>query len=258
MATRRTGIVSNLEKRSPRDLIRDAEKRGTLSQRSSTALQRPAIVQQVQDALAGSYTLRTPGQSLLLTMMPDDSNSMKIKDKQGGVIDGHNELLGMMAVSSASKRMLLQTRYLNGFILNPFGPLTACKPLDRTNYPCIYGTPLYEQTLVTLGAVLAKDEELTAGGARVRTATLIMTDAESTDNLADALLREVASVVADMRRIGDHIVAGMCFPSGDESYCRAIFSGMGMEDRYIFSASSRREILEAFRLFGESALQLTS
>jgi hypothetical protein len=179
-------------------------------------------------------------------------------DQQSSVIAGHNELLAAMAASADNKRILLQTRYLNGFMLNPFSPLQFCAQLSHRNYPCAYGTPLYEQTLATLGAILAKDEVLTGLGAKVRTATLIMTDAESTDKLADELLPEVASVITDMRRIGDHIVAGMSFPSGDDSFCRHIFMEMGIEARYIFSATNRKEILEAFRLFGKSALELTA
>jgi hypothetical protein len=106
--------------------------------------------------------------------------------------------------------------------------------------------------------VLAKTEELTAQDARVRTATLVMTDAESTDRLESEIRADVASVVADMRRMGDHIVAGMSFPTGDESFCRETFQGMGVEPRYIFTAESRDSILDAFRVFGKAALALGS
>jgi len=250
--------MSESENRGPRELIRAAEQHGTLSRRSSAALQDYKILRQIEAALENAYTIKCPGRVLLITMMPDDSQSMTIANKQASVIAGHNELLGALAVSTESKRILLQTRYLNGFVLNPFSPLHSCRPLSPPNYSCTYGTPLFEQTLVTLGTVLAMDEELTGLGATVRSATLLMTDAEATDKLADALRPEVASVVADMRRIGDHIVAGMSFPTRDDSYCRRVFMEIGIEPRYIFSAASRQEVLEAFRLFRQSALGLGS
>lgn len=240
-----------------RALIKHAEQRGLLSRRSSEVLRQAWVVQGIQQTLIHSYQLKRPGRTILITMMPDDSNSMRFVERnQTGVIEGHNELLGMLAVSADNRRILLQTRYLNGFVLNAFAPLQHCKNLDRQNYPCLNGTPLYEQTLVTLATVIAKTEELSALGAKVRTATLLMTDAESEDKLGDEWIPAVASVIADMRNIGDHIVAGMGFPSGDASYCRRVFAQMGIDAKYIFDASSREEILKAFRLFGKSALEL--
>jgi hypothetical protein len=251
--------VTELEPIRTKDLILHAAEREMLSQMSTAALQRPRVVNEIEAALEDSYGIETAGEVLLITMMPDDSQSMTIARKNVSVIEGHNDLLAAMRNSPIRDRILLQTRYLNKRVLNPFQPLALCENMSLANYACIHGTPLFQQTMVTLGTVIAKTEELVEqGAARVRTATLIMTDAEATDDTANELRAEVASVVADLRRIGDHIVAGMGFSAGDDTFFRKAFSEMGIEDRYIFAAQNRKEILDAFRTFGSRALALTA
>jgi hypothetical protein len=188
-------------------------------------------------------------------MMPDDSASMtEPSSKHAGVIAGHNELLDAMATSRDRGRTMLQTRLLNGTVLNPFKPLARCTHLTTENYPCTFGTPLFGQTLILLGAVLAKAEELVGAGAKVRTATLIMTDGESTEQNKGQLAGDVAYVVRDMRKVGDHIVAGMSFIGANGQKFDQPFLDMGIDPRHIFSATSREDVLEVFRIFRRSAI----
>jgi len=251
--------VSDVEEVGSRDLIRRAESSGTLSPVSSAALQKREVLNQIDTALEESYTLEGPAYVLLITLMPDDSGSIEVHNNQEPIIAGHNDLLTAMTNSDEAHRIMMETRYLNGHVLNPFGPLEVCERLTKQNYPCIHGTPLLGQTLVTLGTVLSKTQELTELGAKVRTATLIMTDGGSTEPNAEELKKEVASVVHDMARIGDHIVAGMGFATGgDEKFFRQVFADMGIPAHHVFTATSREEILRAFYRFGVSALALTS
>ncbi|MFD0044935.1 hypothetical protein ACFVGV_07075 [Pseudarthrobacter scleromae] len=242
--------MDELELPTSRELVRKAEVRGTLSPLSAKALQVPSIMDQIEDALEESYGIESAGEVLLVTLMPDDSGSMAGR-KAESVRTGHNELLEAFLQSSSRNKILLQTRYLNTTLLNPFQPLGLCLQMKEDNYPCVFGTPLSSQTIVTLGTVLVKAEELRAQGAgRVRSATLIMTDGE-----AD-IGPEVASIVSDMRRVGDHIVAGMGFSENGRLFPN-VFAAMGIDDQFIFTASSREEILRAFRVFTTEALALT-
>jgi hypothetical protein len=235
-----------------KELIQRAEGRGTLCRISSEALQRRRVVSEIEEALEDSYGIESGGEVLLVTLMPDDSASMG-RTEQASVISGHNELLRAFRESPSRDRILLQTRYLNKTVLNPFQPLEMCRDLTLENYPCNYGTPLSEQTIVTLGTVMVKTEELLEQEvSSVRSATLIMTDGQ-----AD-VSTEVAAIVADMRRVGDHIVAGMGISSGNDTSFRQVFRSMGIEERFIFNANSREEILRAFRLFTSGALALTT
>lgn len=212
-----------------RELIRRAQGRGLLSPTSARSLSKSPISSQIEAALDDSYGIESAGELLLVTMMPDDSASMAAEGVNQSVIAGHNDLLDLFRDSPARNRILLQTRFLNTNLLNPFQPLDICNRLDAGNYPCIHGTPLFEQTMVTLGSVIAKTEELLQdGAAKVRTATLIMTDGYSTEQNAEGLRLEVESIISDMRRIGDHIVAGMGFSAGNGDKFRPIFAGMGI------------------------------
>lgn len=255
--------MTELEPLGSKELIRHAAGRGTLSRISAEALQKSSVLSQIEEALDESYGVETGGEVLLVTLMPDDSVSMTegtsflmtkgTPTKQDSVISGHNELLRAFSESSSRDRILLQTRYLNTTVLNPFQPLELCRDLTLENYPCVHGTPLSTQTLVTLGTVLVKTEELLEQGvSSVRSATLIMTDGEA------EVSKEVAAVVTDMRRVGDHIVAGMGISTGNDASFRDVFRSMGIDERFIFDASSREEILRAFRLFMSEALALTT
>ena len=254
--------MNEIVRRSSTDLVQAAGARGTLSPRSQAALEQPGVADQIGNALAMSVSITRPAELLLVNMMPDDSGSMtdpivRYRDptpKRLSVIAGHNKLMEMMAAAPGGNRILLQTRYLNGRVLNPFSPLARCQQLTNENYPCPGGTPLFAQTLVTLGTVIAKTEELTELGATVRSATLIMTDAEATDSNPE-LAANVASVVRDIGNIGDHIVAGMGIGSSNFT---ATFRQMGIDPQYIFSANSLQEISEMFLRFTKNALALTA
>jgi uncharacterized protein YegL len=104
-----------------------------------------------------------------------------------------------------------------------------------------------------LGAVIAKTEELNARGATVRTASLIMTDGQPTESRYKS---EVAQMMRDIRRVGDHIVAGMGFgvERRETDIFRETFKEMGIESRHVFTATSHDEILRAFRAFRRSAI----
>lgn len=240
---------------SARELIVRSQSRGVLSLRSVRAIEK--MQTQIDIALKGSYGIKKAGEILLLTIMPDDSGSMD-GTNQKGVIKGHNDLLAAMRTSPVSKRAMMQTRLLNGRMVNPFRPFDRCIELNESNYLCVNPTPLFSQTIVTLGTVLAKEQELLDLGAkRIRTATLIMTDGMDTEDKSGGLAAEVASVVGDMRRVGDHIVAGMGFSRGAANY-EHVFTSMGIDRELIFNATSRDEILDKFGLFEKAALALTA
>jgi uncharacterized protein YegL len=214
-----------------------------------------SVTHSIESALAGSYVDQSGGEIILITMQIDDSISME-GDKIANVIRGHNEIMDKMSKTPQGMRVLVQTPRLNGASINPFRPFIHAKHLSRENCQANGGTPLFEKTIVTLGTVLAKTEELVAlGSQRVRSGTLLMTDGEAGDS-TDSNKSMVASLVADMRQVGDHIVAGMGIGSADQY--RPTFLSMGIPPELIFSANSRDEILEAFRMFGFTLLELTA
>lgn len=205
----------------------------------------------VRSALEGSASVKSAGRLLLVTMMLDDSESMFMApDRARNTLAGYNGLLASMQSSDEAKRTMLQTRFLNGRQFQKFMPLAQCRGMESVEYfSSPNGTPLYSQSLILLGTVMAKTEELIERGAKqVRSATLIMTDGEPTD-MTDDDQKALFDLVKDMRNVGDHIVAGMGV--GTSTSFTPTFRSMGIADKYIFSAANRDEILKSFRMFAE-------
>src|SRR5690606_41191674 len=70
------------------------------------------------------------------------------------------------------------TRYLNGDVLFPYTQLAHAVKMTPANYDPRRATPLFDQSVVLLGTVVAKAQELAQAGIAVRTVTLIITRSE--------------------------------------------------------------------------------
>lgn len=170
---------------------------------------------------------------------------------------GHNAVLTALAASSHPEQILFATRYLNGKLLNSYGPLEAAKKLDRYNFTPDSGTPLYDQTAALLKMVLAKYEQIRADWREARTATLVITDGHDQHSRIQTA-SSVAEVVKSMRSTGHHIVAAMGIDDGTTDF-RQGFIEMGIDPKWILTpGSTQAEIQEAFGMFAKAASQATA
>ncbi len=247
--------MNELQRPHSSELARLAKEGGRLSEKSMKALQLSTVSREVENALENTATIGDGGPVTLVTMMPDDSGSMfssllSPPNRYVGVVQGHNELLASLKAGAEFKRTLLQTRLLNGRLINRFSPVKNCIELDQYKYQSGGGTPLFMQTLFVLATVVMKTEELEQRGSPVNSATLLMTDGEATD-WSELAQSQVAGVVADMRAQGSHIIAGMGI--GNPLLYKPTFIRMGIDPDLVYPATSREEILKIFRTFGEAA-----
>jgi len=126
--------------------------------------------------------------------------------------------------------------------------------LDQHNYDPGLSTPLYDQTVVLLGTVLAKAQEFADNGVPVRTVTLIITDGAD-EHSRRATAQTVATLVQDMRQAETHIVAAMGIDDGSTDF-RRVFREMGIEDQWILTPGNDvSQIRRAFQLFSQSAVR---
>ena len=89
------------------------------------------------------------------------------------VREGHNLVLEALGGASQAGEILAHTRYLNGHVLFPYRPLADAVRMTTRNYKPGLGTPLYDQTAVLLGTVLAKAWEFEDNGLmRLRIASI--------------------------------------------------------------------------------------
>lgn len=237
-------------------LFQNARQDGNLSSRSFQTLQVMDLGDQIQAALGTPADDVTASEVVLVTIMPDDSGSIRFASNAQAVRGGHNSVLDALMVSKQKDSILVHTRYLNGFILYPYCPLSQAIRMNTKNYDPSKGTPLYDQTVVLLGTVLAKSQEFADNGIPVRTVTLIITDgADGQSYRADA--KQVAALVKDMLDAENHIIAAMGIDDGSTDF-RQVFKDMGIRDEWILTpGDSESEIRKAFQVFSLSAVRLS-
>jgi hypothetical protein len=248
------GNNGNSDDRKIKQLLEDAHGTGALSGRSLAALDVVDVGAQIQAGLGCTIDDVAASEVVLLTMMPDDSQSIASAGNTDAVRDGHNFVLDAMRSSKQAGEVLAHTRYLNGFVLCPYTALDHAVTMTKTNYNPHLGTPLYDQAVVVLGTVIAKAQELAQAGIAVRTVTLIITDGGDYGSTR-CKAADVKAIVADLLAQENHIVAAMGISDGSTDF-KAVFRSMGIPDRWILTpGNSASEIRRAFAVFSQSAVR---
>lgn len=235
-------------------LFQSAQDDGVLSNASMQALNIIDIGAQIQAGLGTPVDDVMSSEVVLVTIMPDDSGSIRFSGNGAVVRAGHNTVLDALATSPQQDHILVHNRYLNGSVLYPYCPLAQALRMDQQNYDPHLGTPLYDQTLVLLATVLAKAQAFADNGVPVRTVTLMITDGADAHSRRSA--QDVKVIVEDMLRSEDHIIAAMGIDDGGETDFIQVFRDMGLQDQWILTpGNSQNEIRKAFQLFSQSALR---
>ena len=235
-------------------LLDDAHRTGALGKQALDKLDVVDVGAQIQSGLGVSIDDVAASEVVLLTMMPDDSSSIACAGNADAVRDGHNFVLDALAASKQAGEVLAHTRFLNGHVLFPYTQLAHAHRLTPANYDPRLGTPLYDQTAVVLGTVIAKSQELAQAGIAVRTVTLLITDGADCGSTR-CKAADVAAIVRDMIAQENHIVAAMGISDGSTDF-RSVFRAMGIADRWILTpGNSASEVRRAFQVFSQSAVR---
>lgn len=191
---------------------------------------------------------------MLVSLLLDDSGSIRFGQNAEAVRSGANAVVDALAGSAQRESILMSCRYLNGTVLYPFRKVESAERLTRQNYDPSGTTPLYDQTVVTLGTVLAKAQAFIAAGVPCRTTTLIVSDGADCGSMLQTPAA-VHKIVSDMLRVETHLVAAMGIDDGQTDF-RAVFRSMGIDDNWILTpGSTPSEIRRAFQLFSQSAVR---
>ena len=234
------------------ELFQTAHDDGDLSAQSLQTLTNIDLGAQIQAGLGVAAEDVEASEVVLVTMMPDDSGSINFAGGKQAVIDGHNEVIESLEKSKQQDNVLAHTRYLNGEVLFPYRQLAEAVKMSGQNYTPNKMTPLYDQTLVVLGTVLAKYQEFADNGVPARTVTLLITD--GMDNTSISSAAKVKTLVEDMLKQETHIIAAMGI--GSDADFRQIFQEMGIRDEWILTPSAdESELRKAFQVFSQSAVR---
>ncbi len=231
-----------------------AHAEGLLSPSSLQALTAVDLGAQIQAGLGISVDDVQASEVVLLTIMPDDSGSIRHAGNEQAVRDGHNLVLDALSACKQKEGILAYTRYLNGSVLFPYRPIDQAVRMTAKNYHPNQGTPLYDQAVVLLGSVLAKTREFEDNGVVARSVTLIITDGAD-QHSSRATAKDVAALVGDLARAESHIVAAMGIEDGSTDF-KKVFREMGIADRWILTpGNNATEIRKAFQVFSQSAVR---
>jgi hypothetical protein len=234
-------------------LLGSAKQEGAISAASANVLTAVDIGDRIREGLGVSVDDVQASDAILVTILIDDSGSIRMNGNTQAVRDGYNGCLDALKDAKQESNMLVQTAYLNGGILNPYALRSSAVKMNQQNYNPNGSTPLFESGIVTLGRVIAKAQEFSDKGCPVRTVTLIVTDGASTD--AHRTAAEFATIAKDMLKKEIHIIAGMGIDDGSTDF-RAVFSSMGIRDEWILTpGSTPSEIRKAFQVFSRSAVR---
>lgn len=209
---------------------------------------------QIQNALGISADAIDASEVFLLSILVDDSSSIRDANNEDNVRNGVNLVLESLGGSKAENEILVHMSALNRGTLTPFIPLNKAPRLDAANYRGQGSTPLYDKSIAMLGTVLAKEREFAGQGVATRTLTLIVTDGADCGSTSSP--RDVAPLVSDLRKRENHIILAMGIDDGGTTDFRAIFGKMGIQDQWVLTpGNSPSEIRRAFVVASKSAVQ---
>ncbi|HEY8130853.1 MAG TPA: hypothetical protein VII12_03100 [Thermoanaerobaculia bacterium] len=241
--------MSNLK-----NLFESSRDEGSLSADSLNILTLPDLGAKIQQGLGVAVDDVPASEVFLLTLLVDDSGSIRGAKNEALVIDGYNSILTALKESKQESGILIHTRYLNGIVLSPYTPIAQAQPLDASNYQATGSTPLYDESVTILGTVIAKTQEFADAGVPARSVTVIITDGADCGSYRHKA-RDVMAIVDDMLKSENHIVAGVGLSDGHTNF-RKVFSNMGIEDRWILTpGTSKGDIRAAFRVISQTAVR---
>jgi len=237
------------------NLFQNAQDDGTLSVAATKALTVVDIGQEIEAAMGVNVDDVQSSEVVLVTLMPDDSGSIRFGGNAQLVRDGHNMVVSALRSTKQVDSILAHNRYLNGEILYPYQPIENAIEMTSSNYDPNQGTPLYDQTVVLLGTVLAKAQEFIDNGVVARTVTLIISDGADMHSHRSTA-NDCKKIISDMLKAENHIIAAMGIDDGGSTDFRQVFSEMGIPDEWILTpGNTESEIRSAFQMFSQSAVR---
>jgi hypothetical protein len=229
-----------------------------LSGRSIAALSSiPDMGAQIQAGLGVPPDDVPVSEVTLVTLLIDDSGSIRFAANAQAVRDGHNGIVDALSATKQADGILVFTSFLNSLTpLNPYTQLAGVEKLNSHNYDPNGGTPLYDMTAITLATVLAKTKQFEDAGITVRTVTAIITDGADTGSTIYRDPHGIKAVIDDMLKTEKHIVCGVGVQDGGGTDFKTVFRSMGIEDKWILvPGGDPKEIRRAFAMVSRSAVR---
>ena len=239
------------------NLFQTAAEDGVIGQGTVNMLQMVDVGQQIQAGLGANIDDINASEVTLVALLIDDSGSIRFANNSQIVRDGHNLIIESLKGAKQSGTVLIHTRYLNGNILYPFVTLDQALEMNTRNYNPNGGTPLYDQTVVMLGTLMAEMLRYMDNGVPVRAIAGIITDGRDEGSLKITDPKEVKKVIDDILMSEmSIIISAMGIDDGGHTDFRKVFSDMGIRDEWVLLPDKdQSSIRQAFQMFSRSAVR---
>jgi hypothetical protein len=245
------------------NLFQGAAEEGMLTQGTANTLSMVDIGAQIQAGLGTNIDDIDASEVTLVAMLIDDSGSIRFRSNAQAVRDGHNLVLKSIADARQSGKTLVHTRYLNGEILYPFVTVDQAIQMNPQNFNPMGGTPLYDQSVIVLGTLVAEMLRYMDNGVPCRAILGIITDGNDQHSVKFRNPAEVKKVVDDILASElSVIISGMGISDGGSTDFTDIFQSMGILPEWIhdpskYSTEAEREsaVRKMFQMFSRSAVR---
>lgn len=235
-------------------LLQGVQSEGGIENSTANILTSADTLAQIRKGMGISPDQYTESDVLIITILMDDSGSMASNAQNA--IDGHNEVIAALKGSKKGGRTIVSCRYINGKVVYPYCKLADALCLDSYNYIPDGATPLYDQTMITLGGALATSKEYEDAGISVQTWTLIVTDGCDYGSVK-ASASDVSTLISSMNNEA-HIVLAMGIDDRKTNF-REVFKSMGiLEKNILVGKKDPKEIRAMFRMASQSATAFNS
>lgn len=237
-------------------LLTTANEEGNLSPEALQAINVEDIGLKIQEAMGVPVDQVKSAEVVLLNLLIDDSGSIRFGSNADLVREGVNSILDALLESKQKNDILVHIRFLNGTVLCPWVFLAQAPKLTPQNYDPMGGTPLFDESAVSLATVVAKTQEFEDNGVHARSVTCIITDGND-EGSSSMTAAKVKSVTQSLLKNENHIVAAMGIDDKSTDY-RQVFGDMGVDDRWILvPGNSKSEIRKAFRAVSQTMVKVS-
>lgn len=244
------------------DLFQQAADDDMITQDALRSLRMIDLNAQIRPALGVDIDHLAATEMVLVTLLMDDSRSIKVAGNAQRIRDGHNRIKNeVLQQSRGSEDVTMHCRFLNPSISMPAGMtdilynyvlLPQASDMTEDNYDPEGITPLYDQLAVVLGTAQAEAMRFINLNMPCRSIVCVVTDG------ADYGSREhtpatVRPIVQSMLAQEFNIVAAMGIQDDVGTNFREVFRACGIPEDWILTPDNTdSEIRRAFGMLSRS------
>jgi len=244
------------------DLFQQAQDDDLITADALRSLRMIDLNAQIQPALGIDVSRLAATEMVLVTLLMDDSRSIKVAGNAQRIRDGHNRIISeVLQQAKGSEDVTAHCRYLNRSIRTPNGMtdilynyvlLPQAVQMTADNYDPEGITPLYDQLAVVLATAQAEAMQYINLNMPCRSIVCVVTDGADYGS-HDQSPATVRPIVQSMLAQEFNIIAAMGIQDDVGTDFREVFRSCGVPEEWILTPDNTdSEIRRAFGLLSRS------